>query len=213
MDTKLNAFAECFVELVEVILVLRNLAEEVKRLSDEVLADDLEDLVLLQGFSRDVERKILRVDNTLDKVEVFGNEIFAVIHDEDTADVKFNVVAFLLRLEEVEGSALGDEDYGLKFELTLNREVLDCKVILPVVGKTLVESAVPLSSDIRGIASPNRLCLVELLVRNFFFLGLFLLFSVIIDFLDLSLFFGLFLFFILNFLKNMPVQCRIILKE
>ena len=46
MNTKLNVFAQCLIELVEVILVLCNLAEEVKRLFDEVLADDLENLVL-----------------------------------------------------------------------------------------------------------------------------------------------------------------------
>jgi len=96
MDTKLNVLAESLVELVEILLVFHDLADEVERLLDKVLADDLEDLVLLQGFSRDVERKILRVDNTLDEVEVFGDEIFTIVHDENTADVKLDVVALLL---------------------------------------------------------------------------------------------------------------------
>jgi len=43
---------------------------------------------------------ILRL--TLDKVEVLGNEVLAVVHDEDTANVEFDVVALLLRLKEVE---------------------------------------------------------------------------------------------------------------
>jgi len=107
MDTKLNVLAKNLVELVEILLVFHDLADEVERLLDKVLADDLENLVLLQGFSQDVERKILRVDNTLDEVEVFGDEIFAIVHDENTADVKFDVVALLLRLEKVEGSAWG----------------------------------------------------------------------------------------------------------
>jgi len=61
VNTELNVFAKMFVELVEVLLVFRDLADEVEGLldKDQVLADDLEDLVLLQGFSRDVERKIL----------------------------------------------------------------------------------------------------------------------------------------------------------
>ncbi len=82
---------------------------------------------MLQGFSRNVERKILRVDDTLDEVEILGNEIFTIVHDENAADIKFDVVALLLRLEEVERSVLWDEDYSLKFELTLDRECLTAR--------------------------------------------------------------------------------------
>jgi len=70
VNTKLNVFAKTFVELVEVLLVFRDLTDEVEGLLDEVLADVLEDLVLLQGFLRDVERKILRVDDILFLLEV-----------------------------------------------------------------------------------------------------------------------------------------------
>jgi hypothetical protein len=104
VDTELHVLAEGLVELSEVVLVLSNLTEHIHGLLDEVLADDLEDLVLLQGLTRDVERKIFRVDNTLDEVEVLGDEILAVIHDEDAADIELNVVALLLALEEIEGS-------------------------------------------------------------------------------------------------------------
>jgi hypothetical protein len=48
--------------------------------------------------------------------------------------------------------------------LTFDGEALDGKVIFPVTGKTLVEGAVLLRSDVRGIARPNGLRLVELLV-------------------------------------------------
>jgi hypothetical protein len=207
VNAELNVFAKSLVELIAVVLVFGNRAEEVKGLFDEVIADNLEYLIVLQGSSRDVERKIFGVDDTLEEVEIFRNEVFAVIHGENTADVKFNVVALLHRLEEVEGSAFGNEDYGPKFELTRDREVLDHKVILPVVGETLVESAILLSSDIGGITSPDGHCLVEFLVRNLLLLDIFRLFLLvffIIDFLDLGLFLGLFLFLllILDYLKN-----------
>ena len=104
MDTELHVLAECLVELLEVVLVLRDLLEQVHALLDDVLADDFEDLVLLECLTRDVEREILRVDNTLDEVEVFRDEVVAVVHDEDTADVELDVVTLLLRLEEIEGS-------------------------------------------------------------------------------------------------------------
>jgi hypothetical protein len=106
VNTELQVLAKGLVELGKVVLVLSNFADEVQRLLDDVLADDLEDLVLLQGLTRDVERKILRVDDTLDEVEIFGDEILAVVHDEDTADVELDVVALLLALKEIEGGAM-----------------------------------------------------------------------------------------------------------
>ena len=110
VNAELDVLAERLVELVEVIFVLRDLGEEVHALLDEVLADDLEDLVLLEGLTRDVKREILGVDDTLDEVEVLGDEVLAVVHDEDAADVELDVVALLLLLEEVEGRAEREED-------------------------------------------------------------------------------------------------------
>ncbi len=104
MNTELQVLAERIVELLEVLLVLSNLHEEVHALLDDVLANDLEDLVLLEHLTGDVEGEIPGVDDTLDEVEVFGDEGLAVVHDEDAADVELNVVALLLQLEEIEGS-------------------------------------------------------------------------------------------------------------
>lgn len=103
VDTELDVLAERFVELREVVLILGDLAEEIHALLDDVFANDLEDFVLLEGLARDVEGEILRVDDTLDEVEVLGNQVFAVVHDEDATNVKLDVVALLLGLEEIEG--------------------------------------------------------------------------------------------------------------
>ena len=105
MNTQLQVLAEGLVKLAEVILVLSDLREKVHALLHNVLADDLKNLVLLEGLTRNVERKVLRVDDTLDEVEVLGNEILAVIHNEDTSNIELNVVALLLGLEEVERCA------------------------------------------------------------------------------------------------------------
>ena len=99
VNTELDVLAEGLVELVEVVFVLSNLTDEVEGLLDKILADNLENLVLLEGFARDVQREILRVDDTLDEVEVLRNEVLAVVHDEDTANVELDVVTLLLRLE------------------------------------------------------------------------------------------------------------------
>jgi hypothetical protein len=62
-----SVLAERLVELLVVLLVLRQLAEHLQALLHDVLADHLQDLVLLQHLAADVERQVLRVDNALDE--------------------------------------------------------------------------------------------------------------------------------------------------
>jgi hypothetical protein len=86
----------------------------------------------------------------------------------------------------------GDIEDSLKFELTLDREVLDGKVVLPVVGQALVESTVLVVRDVLRVTSPDGFRLVELLVGRlllFDLLRLLLLGLVIfvLDLLDLRL--------------------------
>ncbi|KAI6770984.1 hypothetical protein HG531_009839 [Fusarium graminearum] len=191
VDTKLEVLGEGAVELVELLLVLGDLLEELKRLLDDVLLDDLHDLVLLESLTRQVEREILRVDNTLDEAEPLRDEVGGVVSDEDTADVELDVVLGLLGLEEIKGSALGNEEDGTELELTLDGEVLDSKVVLPVVGERLVEGSILLLGDVLGVASPDGLLLVELLLLDLGLLDLLglglLLLLIVIDLLDLGL--------------------------
>lgn len=225
MNTKFQVLAKGFIELIKVVLVLRNLAEKVQTFPDDVLTDDLEDLVLLKGLARNVERKIFRVNDALDKIEVFGDDVLAIVHDENAADVELDVVALLLGLEKIERSTakevsrerasqgnplpLGDEEDGFELELTLDREMLDSEVVLPVVRKRLVERTVFLSGDILRIARPDGFRLVELLIDNFLLLDLLRLLVLglvflVIDLLNLGLFLLLFLFllFIFNLLQK-----------
>ena len=151
VDAEFQVLAKGFIELVEVVLILRNLAEKVHTFLDNVLTDDLEDLVLLKSLAGNVEGKIFRVNDTLHKIEVFGDNILAIVHDKDTADIELDVVTLLFGLEEIERSTAGEmsrkrasqanplpfrnEEDGLELELTLDREVLDSEVVLPVVRK------------------------------------------------------------------------------
>ena len=54
-------------------------------------------------------------------------------------NLQFDVVLHLPVLEHVKWSSLRDEHKGSELELTLNREVLDSKVVLPIVSQRLVE--------------------------------------------------------------------------
>lgn len=106
---------------------------------------------------------------------------------------------------------LGDIKDGFKFELSLDREVLNSKVIFPIIRQALVERSILLRRDIRGISGPNGLGLVEFFIGHlllFYFLCLLLLGLVIffiVNFFDFGFFLVSlllnFLFVILNFLQ------------
>lgn len=83
------------IELVVVVLVLCDLVEELNALLDQVLLDDLEDLVLLQHLTGDVEGQVLAVNNALHKGQPLGDELLAVVHDEHPAHIQLDVVALL----------------------------------------------------------------------------------------------------------------------
>ena len=162
VDTELNVLGESSVELVELLTVLGDLVEHLEGLLDDVLADDLHDLVLLKGFTGQVEREILGVDDTLDEAEPLRDQVGSIVGDEDTANVELDVVLGTLGLEQIERGTLGNEEDSLELELTLNGEVLDGEVVFPVIGERLVERGVLLGSDIGGVPSPDGLGLVEL---------------------------------------------------
>lgn len=88
----------------------------------------------------------------------------------------------------------GDEEDSLELELTLDGEVLDGEVLFPVVGQALVERGVLLGSNVGGVASPDGLGLVELLVLGGLLLNLLgllgLLLVLILDLFDLVLLAG-----------------------
>jgi hypothetical protein len=210
VNSQLQVLSESLVELGVVVLVLSDLRDHVHGLLDNVLPDDLQDLVLLQGLSRDVKGKILRVDDSLDEVEVLGDQVLTVVHDENTTNVELDVVPLLLGLEKVEGSPdnvneqlaqdfqllliivcnspLGDIQQSLELQLSLDAEVLDGKVVLPVVAQALVESSVLLGGNILGVPGPKRLGLVQLLVLDLGLLDLLGLLGLllVIDLLDLG---------------------------
>ena len=104
MDTELNVLAKGLPELVIIVFVLSDLTNKVECFLDKILANDLQNLILLKSLTGNVEWKILRINDTLDKVKVLGDEFLAVVHDEDTADIELDVVTLLLLFEEIERS-------------------------------------------------------------------------------------------------------------
>mmetsp|Transcript_17079 Transcript_17079/g.28363 ORF Transcript_17079/g.28363 Transcript_17079/m.28363 type:complete len:293 (-) Transcript_17079:561-1439(-) len=193
VDSELEVLGEGLVKLLVGILVLGKVVEHLNALLDEILLDDTKNLVLLESFTRNVERKILRVNNSSNKLQPFRHQVLAVVHDKDTTDVELNVVELLLvsTLKHVKWSALWSKEDGTEFELTLNGKVLDGGMLFPVVAHGLVKGNVFVLGDIVRLAHPDWLLVVEVfpLVANLLdLLHLLLLFGlVLIDFFDLWL--------------------------
>merc|ERR1719474_1898837 len=173
VNSEFDVFGELLEEFGAEVLILDDVVEHLQTLLDEVLTDHLQDLVLLEHLSGDVEGEILRVDDAADEAEVFGDQFVTIVHDEDATDVQLDIVLRLFVLKKIEGSALGNVEKSLELELALDGEVLAGKMIFPVVGETLVEVAVFLLGDIVGVPRPDRFSLVQFLVLVELFLDLF----------------------------------------
>ena len=143
VDAKLDVFAESCVEFIKLLAVLRNLVEQFKGLLDNVFLDDLHDLVLLKGLTRQIQRQILRVDNTLDETQPFWDKVGRIVGDENTSNIKLDVVLGLLSLKKIEGCTLWDEEDSAELKLTLDGEMLDGEMVFPitviVVSKLSIE--------------------------------------------------------------------------
>ena len=70
--------------------------------------DDLQDFALLERLSGDVQGQVLRVNHTMDEVEVLWYQFITAVHDEHMEEVQFDVV-LLLVLKEVKRSPTGNE--------------------------------------------------------------------------------------------------------
>jgi len=164
MDAQFDILGKLLIELLEAVLVLDDLINELQALLDKVLPDDFENLVLLQHLTRDVKGQIFRINDSLDEVEVFWDEFFTVVHDEDSSNIKLDVVLLFLILKKVKRSSFGHEEQSPELKLSLYREVFDSQVFLPIVCQGLVELPVLLLRDVIRVSGPDGLCLVQLFI-------------------------------------------------
>jgi hypothetical protein len=91
VDSKFEILRELFIELLPVFVIFGDFLNELKTLLDHVSLDDLKNLVFLKRLSGDVQRKIFRVDNSFDETEIVRDDVFAIVHDEDSLDIEFDV--------------------------------------------------------------------------------------------------------------------------
>ena len=92
MNTKLKIFAELFIELFEVFSIFCDFLEEFETFFSDVFLDNFKDFVMLKILSADVKRKIFRINNTSDESKIFRDQLFAIVHNEDSSNVQFNII-------------------------------------------------------------------------------------------------------------------------
>ena len=86
----------------------------------------------------------------------FGPELDEVVHDEEAADIEFDVVPLRLELDQVEVSPARNEAQPAEHMWSLGAEMLLGQVVLPVVGRGPVERGVLLVVHVLGLARPQR---------------------------------------------------------
>ena len=127
---------------------LFHLLQGVESLFDQVLAD-LEDLpVLLQHFARDIERQVGGIDDPAQETEVLGHQRFAVVGDEDPADIELDAMFAAFGVEHLERRLFRDEQQGLELAGSLGAPMDGFQGFLEIVADVLVEFGVFLGGDL-----------------------------------------------------------------
>ena len=67
MDSKLKILGELLIEFLIVLLVLLDFSEHLKAFLDNIFLNNLKNFVLLQGFSGNIQRKIFRINYSLNE--------------------------------------------------------------------------------------------------------------------------------------------------
>lgn len=82
VDTELDGLSKLLEERLILVLVILEVLEELESLVDEVLADCVDDAILLEHLTGDVQRKIVAVDHALEEREPVGNNICTFVCDK-----------------------------------------------------------------------------------------------------------------------------------
>ena len=77
-------------------VVLQQLFQFALDLLFKVLRNDLEQMILLQGFTGDVQRQVGGIHQPLDKAEIVGQQIGAFVHDQHAVGIKLQTLFKLL---------------------------------------------------------------------------------------------------------------------
>ena len=148
VDADLQRLAVLVPELLVPLAVVLELARQ--RLEDVLLeraADGLELAALLQELTRDVQREVRRIDETLHEAQVVRQQVLALVHDEDMAAVELQA-RLVVRLIEVERRMCRDGQECRVLDRAFGLRVEDLHRVFPLVELMLEELVVLFFLDV-----------------------------------------------------------------
>merc|ERR1712078_111060 len=152
------AFLLLFIFLI-ITVALRELLEHLKDLARKLLRDHLQDLVLLELLTVDVQRQVVRVNNALHPHKVTREEVVELVRDEHAANIELDVALPALGVPHVHvvGGALRDVQDRTELDVAFRVEVSVRERLEDVLADRLVERLVFLLRDVILGPKPNRL--------------------------------------------------------
>ena len=118
--------------------------------------------MLLKSFARYIERKVIRVNHTSDKVQVAWHHVLEVVSDEDTSDIQLDVVReSAILVEGLIGLGNWDKEERLEGDFTLSNKVGLSQGPICVLSDALVELVVLPRADFTWLSGPDGLGLVD----------------------------------------------------
>merc|ERR1719326_369202 len=152
-----------FLIFVLVAVSLRKLLEHLKHLARKLLRDHLKDLVLLELLAVDVQRQVVRVNNTLNPHQVARQEMVELVRDKHTADVELDVALPALSVAHVHvmGCALRNVQDRAELDVAFRIEVGVRERLKDVLANRLVERLVLLLRNVILGPKPDRLLRVD----------------------------------------------------
>ena len=155
VEAVLHAAAEVLEEL---LVALAILVEEVLKVGLDLLldaaGDGLQLAVVLQRFTRDVKREVLRVDDAADEVEVVGQEVFALVHDEHVGAIEREALLEILAVQVIRRAARREQQ-RIVGQRALGMQRDGARRIGEVVEVRLVELVVLLVGHVGFLALPD----------------------------------------------------------
>lgn len=83
--------------------------------------------MLLERFSGNVQRKIVRINDAFYESKVFRHHLLKIVRDKDAAHVQFDVVCmFAVIVEHTTGGSLWDKQDGSECDFSFGNEVNLC---------------------------------------------------------------------------------------
>ena len=141
--------------LVGLAIVVAHILKIGGNLLFHTLGDGLELTVLLQRLARDVERHVSGIHDAADKVVVVGQQVVALLHDQDVGAVECQTLLVILAVQ-IERRAARHKQQGIVLERALGMEADGARRIVKVVERGLVELVVVLLLDIGAALLPDR---------------------------------------------------------